>query len=153
MSSSEAENNFWGLNSTQCVGLWNLTPISSWIHARTRPTETDTMTEIEVSQALQKLGVNRTRIIVAHRLSTIMNVDHIAVLRLGKKVEEGSFSELLSIPNGVFKGMWERQQKNDDDDDDIVGRDDSPRLRVSDVEVNGSNVASEVEGIRYDPGH
>lgn len=74
----------------------------------------DTLTELEVSKALQKLGVNRTRIIVAHRLSTIMNVDHIVVMQLGRKVEEGTFSELLNIPNGIFKGMWERQQKSDD---------------------------------------
>ncbi|CDF36759.1 unnamed protein product [Chondrus crispus] len=76
----------------------------------------DTLTEMEVSEALRKLGVDRTRIIVAHRLSTIMNVDHIVVMRYGKKVEEGTFSELLSIPNGTFKGMWDRQQKSDDTD-------------------------------------
>lgn len=43
-----------------------------------------------------------------------MNVDHIVVMRFGRKVEEGTFSQLLNIPNGVFKGMWERQQKQDD---------------------------------------
>lgn len=42
-----------------------------------------------------------------------MNVDHIVVMRFGRKVEEGTFSQLLNIPNGVFKGMWERQQKQD----------------------------------------
>lgn len=45
-----------------------------------------------------------------------MNVDHIVVMRYGKKVEEGTFSELLNIPNGTFKGMWDRQQKSDDTD-------------------------------------
>lgn len=57
--------------------------------------------------------MNRTRIIVAHRLSTIMNVDKIVVMQSGRKVEEGTLSELLRIPDGVFKGMWERQQKQE----------------------------------------
>lgn len=71
----------------------------------------DTLTEMEVTQALKKLGINRTRIIVAHRLSTIMNVDNIIVLQHGRKVEEGTHAQLLQINNGVFKGMWERQQR------------------------------------------
>lgn len=75
----------------------------------------DTLTELEVSKSLEKLGVNRTRIIVAHRLSTIMNVDHIIVMRYGKMVEEGSFEKLLEIPHGIFRGMWERQQKQEDE--------------------------------------
>lgn len=73
----------------------------------------DTLTEMEVSKALQKLGVNRTRIIVAHRLSTIMNVDKIVVMLSGRKVEEGSFEELVSKKNGIFRGMWERQQRKE----------------------------------------
>lgn len=76
----------------------------------------DTLTELEVSKALQRLGVNRTRIIVAHRLSTIMNVDHVVVLKEGRKVEEGTFSELIQKKNGIFKDMWERQQKKDEED-------------------------------------
>eukprot|EP00177_Eucheuma_denticulatum_P003918 GFKZ01007086.1.p1 GENE.GFKZ01007086.1~~GFKZ01007086.1.p1 ORF type:complete len:743 (-),score=105.99 GFKZ01007086.1:477-2705(-) len=75
----------------------------------------DTLTELEVSKSLERLGVNRTRIIVAHRLSTIMNVDHIIVMKYGRMVEEGSFEELLKIPDGIFRGMWERQQKQEDD--------------------------------------
>ncbi|KAI0566185.1 ABC transporter-like protein [Gracilaria domingensis] len=77
----------------------------------------DTMTETEVSNALQKLGMNRTRIIVAHRLSTIMNVDHIVVMREGQKVEEGSFADLVEKERGVFREMWERQQKKEKEDD------------------------------------
>lgn len=76
----------------------------------------DTLTELEVSKALQRLGVNRTRIIVAHRLSTIMNVDHVVVLKDGRKVEEGTFSELIQKENGIFRDMWERQQKKDEED-------------------------------------
>lgn len=94
----------------------------------------DTLTEMEVSKALRELGVNRTRIIVAHRLSTIMNVDRIIVLKAGKKVEQGSFDDLVQKPNGLFRDMWQRQQRkeagtslvvddDDDDDDDEVSSD------------------------------
>lgn len=79
----------------------------------------DTLTEMEVSKSLDKLGANRTRIIVAHRLSTIMNVDHIIVMQNGRKVEEGSHSELLKLANGVFKDMWERQQKQEEQESDV----------------------------------
>lgn len=68
---------------------------------------------MEVSKSLQKLGINRTRIIVAHRLSTIMNVDQIVVMQHGKKVEQGSFADLIKVSDGVFRGMWERQQKQE----------------------------------------
>lgn len=73
----------------------------------------DTLTELEVSKSLRKLGINRTRIIVAHRLSTIMNVDHIVVMKQGKKVEEGSFAELMRVSDGAFRSMWERQQRQE----------------------------------------
>lgn len=73
----------------------------------------DTLTELQVTKSLQKLGMNRTRIIVAHRLSTIMNVDQVVVMKRGQKVEEGSFDELVGKEGGVFKEMWERQQKKE----------------------------------------
>lgn len=79
-------------------------------------TSADTLTEMEVSKSLQKLGFNRTRIIVAHRLSTVMNVDQIVVLREGRKVEEGTFTDLVQKENGIFRDMWERQQKKEEED-------------------------------------
>lgn len=66
---------------------------------------------MEVSKALKRLGIQRTRIIVAHRLSTIIDVDKIIVMGDGEKVEEGTFYQLISKEGGVFKGMWERQQE------------------------------------------
>lgn len=70
----------------------------------------DTLTEMEVTNALKELGVNRTRVTVAHRLSTVIDSDKIVVLRRGRKVEEGTSAALLAINGGVFKGMWRRQQ-------------------------------------------
>ena len=66
---------------------------------------------MEVSKALRRLGIQRTRIIVAHRLSTIIDVDKIIVMGHGEKVEEGTFHQLISKEGGIFKEMWERQQE------------------------------------------
>lgn len=99
----------------------------------------DTLTEMEVSKALQKLGVNRTRIIVAHRLSTIMNVDKIVVLKAGRKVEEGGFEELVSKNNGIFRGMWERQQRKEREPNAENNMDDKSIFAMNDNEQYGRN--------------
>lgn len=67
---------------------------------------------------MKDLGVNRTRIIVAHRLSTIMHVDQVVVMKDGCKVEQGTINNLLRKPNGMFRAMWERQQRKDKTDED-----------------------------------
>lgn len=56
----------------------------------------DTETERLIQQALERLMVNRTSFVIAHRLSTVRHADRIYVLNLGKVVEEGTHSELLA---------------------------------------------------------
>lgn len=56
----------------------------------------DTQTERNIQAALTKVCVNRTTIIVAHRLSTIIHADEILVLKEGVIVERGSHDALLS---------------------------------------------------------
>lgn len=51
----------------------------------------------------------RTTITVAHRLSSIAHCDRIFVLQRGRLVEQGTHRELLSIPGGVYRTMWEVQ--------------------------------------------
>jgi ATP-binding cassette subfamily B protein len=49
---------------------------------------------------------------VAHRLSTIKNVDRILVFDDGRIIEDGSHSELKSINDGIFKKLWKIQDES-----------------------------------------
>ena len=51
----------------------------------------------------------RTVLTIAHRLSTIRKASQIAVLERGRVVELGAYEALMSIPDGVFKKLVERQ--------------------------------------------
>ena len=67
----------------------------------------DNITQRQVSDALGALDC--TRIVVAHRLSTIRNCDRILVLDGGHIVEDGTYDDLLA-QNGVFAELVERQR-------------------------------------------
>jgi NHLM bacteriocin system ABC transporter ATP-binding protein len=67
----------------------------------------DNHTQAVVSESLDRLKV--TRIVVAHRLSTIRNADRIYVLEKGRVVQQGNFHELAS-QNGLFSQLIKRQQ-------------------------------------------
>ena len=70
----------------------------------------DSITEKEIQSALKNLMENKTVIAIAHRLSTLNNMDRIIVLDKGKIVEDGTKEELLAINNGLFKKMWDMQK-------------------------------------------
>ena len=59
---------------------------------------------------LKKLSNNNTTIIIAHRLSTVIDADKIIVLDNGQVKEEGSHIELLN-KKGLYAEMWQRQQE------------------------------------------
>ncbi|KAL3271021.1 hypothetical protein HHI36_021521 [Cryptolaemus montrouzieri] len=68
----------------------------------------DTQTERNIQESLNKMCSNRTTIIVAHRLSTIIHADEILVLKEGIIVERGRHDYLLE-QNGVYAAMWHQQ--------------------------------------------
>ena len=69
----------------------------------------DTVSEMLVQEAINKLMKNRTSIIIAHRLSTIRNADLIVVLDKGCIMESGTHSQLLR-KKGIYKKLFDAQQ-------------------------------------------
>ena len=69
----------------------------------------DNKSEAIVQMAMDKLMENKTVIVIAHRLSTIKNVDKIAVINEGQIVELGNHDELINIPNGAYKALYDMQ--------------------------------------------
>lgn len=69
----------------------------------------DAESERIVQESLDRVMINRTTIIVAHRLSTVKNADAIAVIQNGKIVEKGSHSELLQNPQGPYTHLIQLQ--------------------------------------------
>jgi ATP-binding cassette subfamily B protein len=70
----------------------------------------DTKTERDIQSALDAVSANRTTLVIAHRLSTVINADEIIVLREGLIAERGRHSELLA-KDGLYAQMWNRQRE------------------------------------------
>ena len=72
----------------------------------------DTRTERAIQASLDEVSLDRTTIVIAHRLSTVVDADEILVLDDGRLRERGSHAELLAR-GGVYAQMWQRQQEAD----------------------------------------
>ena len=70
----------------------------------------DTKTERDIQAALDEVSRNRTTVVIAHRLSTVVNADEILVLRDGQVAERGNHAALLQ-QNGLYAQMWNRQRE------------------------------------------
>ena len=75
----------------------------------------DTATEREIQGALEAMSRGRTTIVIAHRLSTVINADEILVLDKGLVVERGNHETLLA-QNGAYAALWRRQQRDEPED-------------------------------------
>jgi len=73
----------------------------------------DSRTEQAIASQLEAAARGRTALIIAHRLSTVMNADLIVVIEAGRIVEQGRHGELL-MRNGHYAAMWRLQQQEQD---------------------------------------
>jgi ABC-type transport system involved in Fe-S cluster assembly fused permease/ATPase subunit len=70
----------------------------------------DTHTEKEIQASLREVSQDRTTLVIAHRLSTVVDADEIIVLDQGRIVERGRHLELLEA-DGAYAAMWHKQQE------------------------------------------
>ncbi len=70
----------------------------------------DSGTEREIQGALSQVSQGRTTLVIAHRLSTVIDADEILVLDHGQIIERGRHGELLAL-NGHYALMWNKQRE------------------------------------------
>lgn len=70
----------------------------------------DTRTERDIQIALREVSRGHTTLVIAHRLSTVIDADEIIVLHHGEIAERGDHASLLAA-NGLYTTMWQRQQE------------------------------------------
>ncbi|MGB0919449.1 MAG: ABC transporter ATP-binding protein [Holosporaceae bacterium] len=71
--------------------------------------ELDTLTESDIQKSLRAVMKNKTSLVVAHRLSTILSMDRILVFDKGNIVEDGTHQELLAR-DSLYKRLWDAQK-------------------------------------------
>ncbi|UVD55163.1 ABC transporter ATP-binding protein/permease [Rhizobium sp. Pop5] len=69
----------------------------------------DSESEVQIQQAMERLMVGRTTLVIAHRLSTVRALDRLLVFDKGKIVEEGDHQALIRLHDGIYRRLFERQ--------------------------------------------
>ncbi len=69
----------------------------------------DSESEVMIQQAMERLMVGRTTLVIAHRLSTVRALDRLLVFDKGRIVEEGNHETLIRLQGGIYRRLFERQ--------------------------------------------
>lgn len=85
----------------------------------------DTKTERDIQSALDEVSRNRTSVVIAHRLSTVVKADEILVLRDGQVAERGNHAALLA-EDGLYAQMWNRQREATEAEEALARTQDDP---------------------------
>lgn len=89
----------------------------------------DTATEQEIQTSLDFVSKGRTTLVIAHRLSTVINADEIIVLKDGLIAERGKHSDLLG-QDGLYASMWDRQREATEAEENLKRVHESDELGV-----------------------
>lgn len=71
----------------------------------------DPIAESKMYKRMLQMGEGKTLIFISHRLSATVNCDHIYLFEKGKIIEQGTHEELMRIPNGKYREMFESQSE------------------------------------------
>lgn len=69
----------------------------------------DSESEVMIQEAMERLMVGRTTLVIAHRLSTVRALDRLLVFDKGRIVEEGDHDALIRLSGGIYRRLFERQ--------------------------------------------
>eukprot|EP00605_Chrysophyceae_sp_TOSAG23-4_P000838 GSChrysophyteH1.ASY1.ANO1.929.1 assembled CDS len=98
----------------------------------------DTVTENSIQEALDTLGVNRTVVVIAHRLSTVRYADQILVMDQGMVKESGTHDELVAIDNGIYRKLWMMQDRRSEPASPVLEVEEEPIVEAA-AEIVVSN--------------
>jgi ATP-binding cassette subfamily B protein len=101
----------------------------------------DSFTEKEIQAALDQVAKNRTTLVIAHRLSTVIHADLILVMDKGKIVERGTHAELLA-QGGLYAGLWARQREAEEARRKLAEMGEEGALTEDDTKVDPSPAPS-----------
>ncbi|KAK8954256.1 ABC transporter B family member 9 [Platanthera zijinensis] len=109
----------------------------------------DAESERVVQDALLNIMVDRTTIIVAHRLSTVKNADAVSVVQRGKLVEQGRHSQLIENPDGAYSQLVRLQKLNKESE----GGDSESLINDSCLVRSGSTAISRMSSLSRGSSH
>ncbi|MBZ9604830.1 ABC transporter ATP-binding protein [Phyllobacterium chamaecytisi] len=69
----------------------------------------DSESEVLIQQAMERLMLGRTTLVIAHRLSTVRSLDRLLVFEHGRIAEEGNHEALIGLHGGIYRGLFELQ--------------------------------------------